>query len=39
MLTIDPAARLAQANGNEATGCFLGHILAENRNGLCVDLT
>lgn len=38
--TTDPEARLyKKAAGQEATLCFLGHVLMENRNGLVVDAT
>lgn len=37
--TTDPDARLARKGpGKEATLCFSGHVLMENRHGLCVDL-
>lgn len=37
--TTDPAARLARKGaGKEAKLCFSGHVLMENRHGLCVDL-
>jgi len=37
--TTDPEARLARKGaGKEATLCFSGHVLMENRHGLCVDL-
>lgn len=35
----DPEARLARkGDGKEAKLCFSGHVLMENRHGLCVDL-
>lgn len=35
----DPEARLARkGDGKEARLCFSGHVLMENRHGLCVDL-
>jgi transposase len=35
----DPEARLARKGaGKEAKLCFSGHVLMENRHGLCVDL-
>jgi len=38
--TTDPEARLyKKAAGQEATLCFLGHVLMENRNGLVVQAT
>lgn len=38
--TTDPEARLyKKAEGQEATLCFLGHVLMENRNGLVVQAT
>ncbi len=37
--TTDPEARLARkGKGKEAKLCFSGHVLMENRHGLCVDL-
>src|SRR5579883_710319 len=37
--TTDPEARLARkGQGKEAKLCFSGHVLMENRHGLCVDL-
>jgi transposase len=37
--TTDPEARLARkGTGKEAKLCFSGHVLMENRHGLCVDL-
>ena len=37
--TTDPEARLApKGQGKEAKLCFSGHVLMENRHGLCVDL-
>jgi len=37
--TTDPEARLARKGvGKEAQLCFSGHVLMENRQGLCVDL-
>jgi len=37
--TTDPEARLARHGaGREAKLCFAGHVLMENRHGLCVDL-
>jgi transposase len=37
--TTDPESRLARkGKGKEAKLCFSGHVLMENRNGLCVDL-
>lgn len=37
--TTDPEARLARkGTGKEAKLCFTGHVLMENRHGLCVDL-
>jgi hypothetical protein len=37
--TTDPEARLARkGSGKEAKLCFSGHVLMENRHGLCVDL-
>jgi hypothetical protein len=37
--TTDPEAKLARkGNGKEAKLCFSGHVLMENRHGLCVDL-
>lgn len=37
--TTDPEARLARKGmGKEAKLCFSGHVLMENRHGLCVDL-
>ncbi len=37
--TTDPEARLARKGaGKEAKRCFSGHVLMENRHGLCVDL-
>lgn len=37
--TTDPEARLARkGQGKEARLCFSGHVLMENRHGLCVDL-
>ncbi len=37
--TTDPAARLARkGQGKEAQLCCSGHVLMENRHGLCVDL-
>ena len=36
----DPEARLMRkGDGKEAKLCFAGHVLMENRNGLCVDLS
>lgn len=36
----DPEARLARkGKGKEAKLCFAMHVLAENRHGMCVDLT
>lgn len=38
--TTDPESVLyRKANGQEAKLCFGGHILMENRNGLCADFT
>lgn len=38
--TTDPEAKLARkGNGKEAKLCFSGHVLMENRNGLCVDIS
>lgn len=38
--TTDPESVLhGKANGKEAKLCFGGHILMENRNGLCADFT
>jgi transposase len=38
--TTDPEARLMRkGKGKEAKLCFSGHVLMENRNGLCVDLS
>lgn len=38
--TTDPEARLyKKAAGQEATLCFLGHVLMENRHGLVIDAT
>ena len=38
--TTDPESVLyRKANGKEAKRCFGGHILMENRNGLCADFT
>ena len=35
----DPEARLARKGaGKETKLCFSGHVLMENRHGLCVDL-
>lgn len=37
--TTDPEARLMRkGRGKEAKLCFSGHVLMENRHGLCVDL-
>ena len=37
--TTDPEARLARkGEGKETKLCFSGHVLMENRHGLCVDL-
>lgn len=37
--TTDPEARLMRKGlGKEAKLCFAGHVLMENRHGLCVDL-
>lgn len=37
--TTDPEARWARKGlGKEATRCFSGHVLLENRHGVCVDL-
>jgi len=37
--TTDPEARLARkGNGKESKLSYSGHVLMENRNGLCVDL-
>lgn len=37
--TTDPESKLARkGNGKEAKLCFSGHVLMENRHGLCVDL-
>jgi transposase len=37
--TTDPEARLMRKGaGREAKLCFAGHVLLENRHGLCVDL-
>lgn len=37
--TTDPEAQLARkGTGKEAKLCFSGHVLMENRHGLCVDL-
>lgn len=37
--TTDPEARLMRkGQGKEAKLCFSGHVLMENRHGLCVDL-
>ncbi len=37
--TTDPEARLTRhGRGREAKLCFAGHVLMENRHGLCVDL-
>ncbi len=37
--TTDPEARLVRHGaGREAKLCFAGHVLMENRHGLCVDL-
>lgn len=37
--TTDPEARLARKGaGKETKLCFSGHVLMENRHGLCVDL-
>jgi transposase len=37
--TTDPEARLLRkGRGKEAKLCFSGHVLMENRHGLCVDL-
>jgi transposase len=37
--TTDPEARLLRkGHGKEAKLCFSGHVLMENRHGLCVDL-
>lgn len=36
--TTDPDARLyRKGNGKPSQLCYLGHVLMENRNGLCVD--
>jgi len=38
--TTDPeSVRYRKANGKEARLCFGGHLLLENRNGLCADFT
>ena len=38
--TTDPEALMARkGEGKEARLCFSGHVLMENRNGLCVDLS
>jgi transposase len=38
--TTDPEARLARkGNGREAHLCHSGHVMMENRNGLCVAIT
>jgi len=38
--TTDPEAQLARkGDGKEAKLCFSGHVMMENRNGLCVDLS
>jgi transposase len=38
--TTDPEARLMRkGKGKEAKLCFMGHVLMENRNGLCVDVS
>jgi len=38
--TTDPEARLMRKGvGKEAKLCFSGHVLMENRNGMCVDLS
>jgi transposase len=38
--TTDPEALMARkGKGKEAKLCFSGHVLMENRNGLCVDIT
>ncbi|MFN2604439.1 MAG: IS5 family transposase [Gemmatimonadaceae bacterium] len=38
--TTDPAAKLyRKGNGQPAQLCYLGHVLMENRNGLCTDAT
>jgi transposase len=37
--TTDPEARLARkGNGREAHLCHSGHVVMENRNGLCLDI-
>jgi len=37
--TTDPEALLAKkGKGKEAKLCFTGHVMMENRNGLCVDI-
>jgi transposase len=38
--TTDPEARLARkGNGREAHLCHSGHVLMDNRSGLCLDIT
>ena len=38
--TTDPEALLARkGDGKEAKLCFSGHVMMENRNGLCVDIS
>jgi transposase len=38
--TTDPEARLMRkGSGKEAKLCFSGHVLMENRNGFCVDIS
>lgn len=38
--TTDPEARLMRkGKGKEAKLCFMGHVLMENRHGLCVDVS
>ena len=38
--TTDPDARLyRKGNGQPARLCYSGHVLMENRNGLCVDMS
>jgi transposase len=36
--TTDPEARLMRKGGGESRLSFSGHVLMENRNGLCVDM-
>jgi transposase len=38
--TTDPESKLyRKGNGQPAQLCYLGHVLMENRNGLCTDVT